>query len=83
MSCRRDGGSSDDGSTIAWDEDEVYALLTAFYGSVDAAPRGLRARRSSWGDAGVVVALVGACLYALLRRSGQYALRKASSRHTM
>ena len=64
----------------------MHAFLQAYYGSaasVDAVPGGLRARRSSWADAGLVVALVGACLYALLRRSGQYALKKSASRHSM
>lgn len=69
---------------MAWQDDAVYAFLQDFYSgqaaAVDAATGGLRGRWSSWGDAGLVVVLVGACLYAVLRRSGQYALKKSSSR---
>ena len=84
---RRQGEPGADGSEegVAWDEDAVYRFLLAYYSGeapLDAAPAsGLRSRRSSWGDAGLVVLLVAGCVYALLRRSGQYAMKRVHSRN--
>lgn len=85
---RRPGAAAGDDGPEAWDEDAVLAFLTGYYSATApeaalraAAAGGAAAARSSWTDAGLLVALVGACLYAVLRKSGQYALsRKASFR---
>lgn len=78
-------GQGPDEAGVQWDEDEVFKFLSAYYSGeppLDAAPStGLRSRRSSWGDAGLVVLLVAACVYGVLRRSGQYGLKKVHSRN--
>ncbi|PRW57447.1 Sulfhydryl oxidase 1 [Chlorella sorokiniana] len=83
--CRRaEEGAAAADEAVPWDEDAVHAFLLSYYSGeapLDAAPAtGLRSRRSSWSDAGLVVVLVAACVYAVLRRSGQYALKKVHSR---
>lgn len=37
-------------------------------------------RQAGWGDAALLVGAVAGCMYAVLRKSGQYALRKSESR---
>lgn len=81
--CRKTAGQGgDEGGE--WDEDVAYAFLLSYYSGeqpLDAAPSaGLRSRRSSWADAGLVVLAVAGCVYAVLRRSGNYALRRVHSR---
>lgn len=83
--CRRaEEGAAASDEAVPWDEEAVYRFLLAYYSGEappDAAPAsGLRSRRSSWSDAGLLVLVVAACVYALLRRSGQYALKKVHSR---
>jgi uncharacterized membrane protein len=61
----------------------VYRFLLAYYSGEagqGASGAGLRARHSTWGDAALLVVLVAACVYAVLQRSAQYALRKSESR---
>lgn len=86
--CRRPDAAAGDDGPGAWDEAETHAFLRDYYSAAPeaalraaAAGGGAGAARSSWTDAGLLVALVGGCLYAVLRKSGQYALsRKASFR---
>lgn len=84
--CRKaegQGGAQEE--AVPWDEDAVYDFLLSYYSGKQLAAAGTagggpRGRHSSWGDAALVALLVACCVYAALRRSGQYALRKSGSR---
>lgn len=85
--CRKaegEGASKDE--AVPWDEEEVYKFLLSYYsGEQPAAGKGSNSsgggsRRASWSDAGLLMCVVAACVYGVLRRSGQYALRKSDSR---
>lgn len=77
---------------IPWDEEEVYRFLLDFYsGKAPAAAAassggggggsgGGGSRPSGWTDAGLLLCVVAACVYGVLRQSGQYSIRKSSSR---
>lgn len=82
-SCRS-GEATGEGNeeVVPWQEDEVYTFLLSYYSGEQQKESGggVRARHSGWSDAALLVALVAGCVYAVLRRSGQYALRKSDSR---
>lgn len=77
-------GAAEDDEAIQWDEDAVYRFLLNYYSGqqleAEAGPAGLQARHTSWADVALVAGLVAGCLYIVLRRSGQYSLRKTVSR---
>ncbi|KAL4857301.1 Sulfhydryl oxidase 1 [Chlorella vulgaris] len=83
--CRHEvQGVAEDDEAIQWDEDAVYRFLLNYYSGqqleAEAGPAGLQARHTSWADVALVAGLVAGCLYIVLRRSGQYSLRKTVSR---
>lgn len=76
-----------------WNDDAVYPFLFRYYLGLDAVVEGNRAnaehaaaagkavkRQSSWADALAMVALVFGTVYASLRASSQYAMKKSISR---
>ena len=84
--CRQaEGQGASKEEAVPWDEDAVYTFLLSFYSGQPAAGgilvNGAAGRaRTSWMDAGLVLALVAALVYATLRGSAQYALKKSDSR---
>ena len=88
--CRQaEGQGASKDEAVPWDEDAIYTFLLSFYSGQPAASgvaggalvNGAAGRkRSSWMDAGLVLALVAALVYATLRGSAQYALKKSDSR---
>ncbi|KAL4441288.1 hypothetical protein ABPG77_011525 [Micractinium sp. CCAP 211/92] len=91
--CRKGEGVGDTkDEEIPWDEEEVYRFLLDFYsGKAPAAAAassggggggsgGGGSRPSGWTDAGLLLCVVAACVYGVLRQSGQYSIRKSSSR---
>lgn len=89
--CRKGEGVGDTkDEEIPWDEEEVYRFLLDFYsGKAPAAAAasgggggsgGGGSRPSGWTDAGVLLCVIAACVYGVLRKSGQYSIRKSSSR---
>lgn len=89
LALRRQGegaGNSKD-EAVQWEEEEVYRFLLDFYSGQQparavaaAAAGGGGSRPAGWADAGLLLCVVAACVYGVLRRSGQYAMRKSSSR---
>lgn len=93
--CRKaEGQGPSKDEAVPWDEEEVYKFLLTHYsgkqaqqegnafvnGSSGGGSGGGRSKRAGWSDAALVLGAVAACLYGVLRRSGQYALRKSESR---
>jgi hypothetical protein len=89
--CRKaEGQGAAKDEAVPWDEDEVYTFLLKWYSgehpTTDAASKagggggGSSSRAAGWGDAALLAGVVAGCVYAVLRRSAQYALRKSESR---
>ncbi|KAL4452309.1 hypothetical protein ABPG75_007971 [Micractinium tetrahymenae] len=87
--CRRgeEAGDSKD-EAVPWDEEQVYRFLLEFYSGKAQAQQAAAAgggggggsRPAGWADAGLLLCVVAACVYGVLRKSGQYSIRKSSSR---
>ena len=73
---------------IPWDEGEVYRFLLDYYSGQAQAQAaaagggggGGGSRTAGWADAGLLLCVVAVCVYGVLRQSGQYSIRKSSSR---